>query len=68
VWGTTLWIVLLALALVIEALSRLGRVSTPTLARTGALMATRVTGRVLLILFWLFVGLHLFTRYTLPGH
>jgi hypothetical protein len=67
-YGTVGWILILAAGLAFELASRLTLARTPTLARTGALVASRVAGRVILILFWVFVGLHLFTRYTLPGH
>jgi len=67
-FGTVSWIALLGAGLVLELASRLGAVRTPNLAQTGAFVATRVVGRVALLLFWVFVGVHLFTRYTLPGH
>jgi hypothetical protein len=67
-YGTVGWIVILVAGLALELASRMGAIKTPTLNRAGALVATRVAGRVVLILFWVFVGLHLFTRYTLPGH
>jgi hypothetical protein len=67
-YGTAGWIAILVAGIALELASRLGAIKTPTLDRAGDLVATRVTGRVILILFWVFVGLHLFTRYTLPGH
>jgi high-affinity nickel permease len=67
-WATIGWLVLLGLSVAIEAASRLRAGSTATLARLGAVIATRVSGRVVLILLWVFVGLHLFARYTIPGH
>lgn len=67
-FGTICWLVVLALGLLIELLSRAGRVTTPTLIRTGAFAARTVVGRLFLLAFWIFVGLHLFARYTLPGH
>jgi hypothetical protein len=67
-YGTVGWIIILVAGVVLELASRLGAIKTPALNRTGALVATRVAGRVFLMLFWVFVGLHLFTRYTLPGH
>ena len=66
--GTISWLVLLALGLVVEILSRAGVLRTPTLARSLTLVGSSLSGRVILVLFWVFVGLHLFTRYTLPGH
>jgi hypothetical protein len=41
---------------------------TSSLARLGALLATRIPGRVVLLLIWVFVGVHLFARYTLSHH
>ena len=67
-FGTVCWLILLASGVLIELLSRLGRISTPTLNRTGAVIARSVVGRLFLLAFWIFVGLHLFARYTLPGH
>jgi hypothetical protein len=67
-FGTACWLIVLALGVLIEVLSRLGRITTPTLNRTGALVARSVVGRLCLLAFWIFVGLHLFARYTLPGH
>jgi hypothetical protein len=67
-YGTVGWIVFLAAGLLLELASRTRAIKTPTLVRASDLVATRVVGRVVLVLFWIFVGLHLFTRYTLPGH
>jgi hypothetical protein len=66
--GTICWLILLFSGVLIEVLSRAGRITTPTLIRTGALVARSVVGRLFLLAFWIFVGLHLFARYTLPGH
>ena len=62
--ATITWIALLAASLVIEALSRRQSHHIASLSETGAWMATRVLGRALLWIFWIFVGLHLFTRYS----
>lgn len=67
-WATIGWLVLLGLSAAVEVASRLRAGPTPTLARVGAVIATRFSGRVILILLWVFVGLHLFARYTIPGH
>jgi hypothetical protein len=61
------WITLLGAGVLIEVLSRLRLTRTPTLVRACALLATSLPGRVILILLWAFVGLHLFARYTIPG-
>ena len=65
--GTLAWLVLLSVSVLIELLARLGVGRTPTLGRVGAAIATTLGGRVLLLLLWMYVGFHLFSRYTLPG-
>ncbi len=67
-YGTIAWLALLALAVLFELLARRRRTKTSTLAQLGATIASRLPGRVLLVLVWIYVGVHLFTRYTLPGH
>jgi hypothetical protein len=66
--GTICWLLLLGASIGVELFARVRTTSTTTLARTGSLLATRISARVLLVLLWAFVGLHLFARYTLPGH
>jgi hypothetical protein len=61
--ATVGWIVLLAASLVIELLSRREPRRLASLPQTGDWVATRVIGRALLWLLWIFVGLHLFARY-----
>jgi sorbitol-specific phosphotransferase system component IIC len=65
---TILWIALLALCALIELIGRARHERVATLSRTASLFATRIPGRVLLVLLWIFVGLHLFARYTVPSH
>ena len=65
-YGTVGWIVLLGAFVILEVLSRLNVTHTSSLARTGAMLAARLAPRILLLLLWIFVGLHLFTRYTIP--
>ena len=67
-WGDLGWTALLVATIAIEGLSRLGLIRSATLSRMGALIATRTWGRLVLMLLWMFVGLHLFARYTIPGH
>lgn len=67
-YATVGWLALLGASVLIEVLARLGRTRTPTLAQLGAALASRIPGRVLLILLWLFVGFHLFARYTIARH
>jgi hypothetical protein len=66
--GTLVWLALLGLSILVELRARLGAGRTPTLGRVGAAIATSLGGRILLLLLWMFAGLHLFSRYTLPGH
>ncbi|MGC1420356.1 MAG: hypothetical protein WA786_09615 [Acidimicrobiales bacterium] len=66
--GTVCWLALLGAAFGIEVFARLHRKGAATLVQTCDLIAIKVLGRWALLFFWAFVGLHLFTRYTLPGH
>jgi hypothetical protein len=66
--ATALWLGLLTMGVLIELVGRLRPSSVSSLRRAASLGAEHITGRVILIVFWLFVGLHLFTRYTLPHH
>jgi hypothetical protein len=61
--ATTAWIALLGVSLVIELLSRRAKPQVASLSLTGAWVATRILGRVILWALWIFVGLHLFARY-----
>ena len=65
--GSYLWLVLLAIGALIELLARMGVGRLTTLGRVGAAIATSFGGRLLLLLVWMFVGFHLFSRYTRPG-
>jgi len=66
--GTIAWVTLLAIAFLFELLARLRPTRSATLGRFAATVASRLPGRLLLVLLWIFVGVHLFTRYTLPRH
>ena len=66
--GAFLWIALLVLCALIELSARVRPKRISTLSRTVSMLATRIPGRTLLVLLWVFVGLHLFARYTLPNH
>lgn len=65
-YGTAAWIALAAASLSIEWIARRRPSRVATLERTGARIAVSVTGRVLLWALWIFVGVHLFSRYTIP--
>lgn len=64
-YATIGWIVLLVASVATEVVSRLVPRHVSSLERTAARIATRVSGRALLWALWIFVGLHLFARYTL---
>jgi hypothetical protein len=61
--ATIAWIALLSASLLIELLARRERYDIASLSHAGAWVATRVVGRALLWILWIFVGLHLFARY-----
>lgn len=61
-----IWLALLVAGAIIEILGRLRPKRVSTLNRAVAIIERRVTGRAILILLWVFVGLHLFVRYTVP--
>jgi hypothetical protein len=66
--GSIAWIALFLAVVQIMFFSHRRGTGTTALTKTGSAVATRASGRVILLLFWIFVGAHLFTRYTLPGH
>lgn len=63
---TWVWIALLFAVVIVELWSRKHPERFSSLSRTGALLASRLPGRVVLVVLWVFVGLHLFARYTIP--
>lgn len=64
--GDILWFVLLGASVTIEILARLVPSRFATLTQFASSVATRRLGRLLLALLWMFVGVHLFARYTVP--
>jgi Family of unknown function (DUF6186) len=64
--GTVLWIVLLAACILIELLARRFPSRGATISQFGVAIASRRLGRIVLLLLWIFVGVHLFARYTIP--
>jgi hypothetical protein len=64
--ASVIWLVLLVACVLIDVLGRLRPARISTLSRTTSMVARRTSGRVLLILLWVFVGFHLFARYTVP--
>lgn len=67
-YGTVIWIVLFVVGALLELRARRSTSAVSSLGALGARVSSRVFGRSLLIACWIFVGLHLFARYTLPGH
>lgn len=65
--GTILWLILLGATVTLELVARWRDSKVATLPRVIEAAATPLVGRVILFGFWIFVGLHLFARYTLPG-
>lgn len=64
--ATVLWIAILAIAVITEICGRRFPDRVATLERTLSLVASRVLGRVILVVCWIFVGVHLFARYSVP--
>jgi hypothetical protein len=64
--GNIAWFILLGACVLIEVLARRFPSRFATLAQFGTTIASRRIGRFLLVLVWLFVGVHLFARYTIP--
>jgi hypothetical protein len=63
---TAIWIALLVLAVLTDAVGRRRTPRVATLSQTLNFISRRVPGRVILILVWVFIGFHLFSRYTIP--
>ncbi len=64
--GTIGWIVIAVVVVGWELVGRFGHGRTPDLGELGALVAMRLSGRIILIVVWVFIGFHLFARYTRP--
>ncbi len=65
---TVIWWVLIALGVAVEVIARVRPESVGSLARVGAWLAQSVPWRVLLWVGWIFVGVHLFSRYGVSAH
>ncbi len=63
---TAAWVTLLAACAALETAAHRPGARISTLGKFGAWLATRVPGRILLWATWVFAGVHLFTRYTIP--
>ncbi len=66
--GTLSWVAIAGAAVVWETVCRTGRRRSPDISRTGAMLARRLPWRIVLAATWIFVGVHLFARYSVPGH
>ncbi|MGA2123383.1 MAG: hypothetical protein ABSG58_03040 [Acidimicrobiales bacterium] len=64
---TVTWWVLIGAGVALEGLARARPRSIASLARIGAWLASSIPGRVLMWMGWIFVGVHLFTRYGVRG-
>jgi hypothetical protein len=63
---TALWWVLIGAGAAFELVARIRPTAIAPLAHLGARLASNLPLRVALWAGWIFVGLHLFARYTLP--
>jgi hypothetical protein len=63
---TAIWIALLIEGFLIEIVGRLRPNRVSTFNRAAAMIERRTAGRAMLILLWVFIGFHLFARYTIP--
>jgi hypothetical protein len=65
---TAIWWVLIVAGLALEIVARIRPQVIAPLSRVGARLAGTVPLRMALWAGWIFIGLHLFTRDTLPHH
>ena len=63
---TGIWCALFMVGVLIDTAGRLRPDGVATFDRATAIIESRITGRAILILLWVFVGFHLFARYTVP--
>lgn len=63
---SALWIALLVAGSMVEVIGRLYPNRVSTLERAASVLGRRIGGRALLTALWVFVGFHLFARYTIP--
>jgi hypothetical protein len=63
---TVAWWVLIVASVIMEIVARVRPQLVAPLSRLGAQLARIMPLRVVLWVGWIFIGLHLFTRYTLP--
>lgn len=65
---SVVWWVLIGASVIMELVARVRPQLIAPLSRLGAQLARVLPLRVVLWAGWIFVGLHLFARYTLPRH
>ena len=65
---TIIWWVLVAFSVALEVIARTRPGAVASLARVGAWLAHSIPGRLLMWMGWIFVGVHLFTRYGVSAH
>jgi hypothetical protein len=65
--ATVIWLALLVAGVLFEILGRLRPARVSTLNRAASLLTRRISGRLFLMSLWVFVGFHLFARYTIPS-
>ncbi|MGH3733090.1 MAG: hypothetical protein ACRDVC_06925 [Acidimicrobiales bacterium] len=66
--GTAVWWVLIGASVALELLARARAHVVAPLSRLGARLAVVLPLRAVLWAGWIFVGVHLFARYTSPPH
>jgi Family of unknown function (DUF6186) len=65
---TVAWWVLIVTSALMEIVARRRPEIIAPLSRVGARLATALPLRIFLLAGWIFLGVHLFTRYTLPRY
>lgn len=64
--GFILWLGIIGLALGWEIICRLSHNRFLSIGRLGSFIAIRIPGRIALFAIWIFIGIHVFSRYTIP--
>jgi hypothetical protein len=68
VLGTVCWALIAGTAIFWETARRAGRNRFPDIGRTGRMLARRLPWRIVFVAVWIFAGVHLIVRYSVPGH
>jgi hypothetical protein len=64
--GTILWVAIVVVGVAWGVAARYGHTGWPGLGRVFNRIGARRTGRVVILLAWAFLGVHVFARYTIP--